>query len=76
MQIVVSGTKLTEERSETRAMVIGTLVEEYLADNPTIGDVANVRFAVVSGIELETITTTNGPLTQLTLTVSVKARLL
>jgi hypothetical protein len=76
VQIVVSGTKLTEERSETRAMVIGTLAEEYLADNPTINDVPNVRFVVVSGIEMETITTSNGPLTQLTLTVSVKARLL
>lgn len=76
IEIAVSGTRLTEARSETRAIVIGTLVEEYLADNPTIGDVPNVRFVVVSGIEMQTITTTNGPLTQLTLTVSIKARLL
>ena len=75
IHVVVSGTKLTEDGSETRALELGKLVEEHIADNPKLG-VTNVSFAVISAIELETLSTSNGPLTQLILTVSVKARLL
>lgn len=75
VHVIVSGTKLTEDGSETRALVLGKLIEEHVADNPKLNTV-NVAFAVVSAIELETLSTSNGPLTQLTLTVSVKARLL
>jgi hypothetical protein len=76
LHVEVGGTQLSPERSEERAIVIGTLVEEYLADNPKMGGVINVLFAVVTGIDMHTLNTTNGPLTQLMLTISVKARLL
>mgnify|MGYP003648659320 FL=1 len=75
--VEVGGTRLTPERSETRALELGLLIEEYLADNPKLdGTVDCLLFAVVSGMELFTSSTTDGPLTRYTISVDVKARLL
>ena len=73
----VGGTRLTPERCETRALELGLLIEEYLADNPKLdGAVDGLLFAVVSGMELFTSQTTDGPYTRHTVSVDVKARLL
>jgi hypothetical protein len=75
--VEVGGTRLTPERCETRALELGLLIEEYLADNPKLdGNVDGLLFAVVSGMELFTSQTTDGPYTRHTVSVDVKARLL
>lgn len=75
--VEVGGTRLTPERSETRALELGLLIEEYLADNPKLdGNVECLLFAVVSGMELFTSSTSDGPLTRYTVSIDVKARLL
>ena len=75
--VEVGGVRLTPERCETRALELGQLVEEYLADHPKLDDtVDGLLFAVVSGMDLFTSQTTDGPLTRQTISVDVKARLL
>lgn len=77
INVEVGGTRLTPERCETRALALGLLIEEYIADNPKLdGTVDGLLFAVVSGMELFTSQTTDGPLTRHTIDVDVKARLL
>lgn len=73
----VTGTRLTHERAESRAVALGQALEEYLADNPKLDDsVTGLLFAVVSGMELVTLQTTDGPSTRLTVSIDVKGRLL
>jgi len=75
--VEVMGTRLTPERTEVRAMELGTALEEYLADNPKLdGTIEGLLFAVVSGMELSTTETSEGPQTRLNIEVDVKARLL
>jgi hypothetical protein len=75
--IEVVGTRLTAERAETRALALGLVLEEYLADNPKLdGSVDGLAFAVISSMELATLETTEGPQTRLTVGIYVKARLL
>lgn len=75
--IEVGGVRLTPERCEARALELGLLIEEYLADSPKLdGTVTGLQFAVVSGMELFTSQTTDGPYTRHTVSVDVKARLL
>jgi hypothetical protein len=77
LNVEVAGTKLAPERSELRAVELGTVVEEYLADHPMLSPpVAGVLFVVVTGATLRTVDTSNGPVSRLTFTVQVKARLL
>lgn len=41
------------EEVETRAATIGAVIEEYLAANPTCGDVPDVKLVEVAGIVLD-----------------------
>lgn len=75
--VEVTGTRLTVETAETRALALGLALEEYLADNPKLdGTVSGLLFAVVSGMELSSVESTDGPHTRLTVSIDVKARLL
>lgn len=75
--VEVTGTRLTVETAETRALALGLVLEEYLADNPKLdGTITGLLFAVVSGMELSTLESTDGPHTRLTVSIDVKARLL
>lgn len=53
--------KTTSRDAEERAVELGTVIEEYLADNPTVGSVENLLWCQVEGIELDTTETANGP---------------
>lgn len=75
--VEVGGTRLSPQASEERAIALGTAIEEHLADYPKLQDaVDGVAFCVISGMELFTDQTTNGPRTVLTINIDVKARLL
>lgn len=62
--------------NEARAAAIATLIEEALADDPTVGGSTNVLWATVVGVSLETTETTDGPRSVLEMTVAARARLL
>lgn len=75
VHVVVAG-QPTPVANETRALAIAREVEEYLADNPTVGDASGVLFALVEGMTVTTLETTDGPYTEMDIAVAVKARLL
>ena len=57
--------KNTARASEARAVALGLIIEEYLADNPTVGGVTNLLWCLVDGVQLDTNETADGPRTTL-----------
>jgi hypothetical protein len=68
--------KVTPEDNEARAIEIVQEVESLLADDPSIGNVPGVLWAVVSQMRLNTVETADGPSTSAIVTVNVRGRLL
>ena len=68
--------KNTPREAEARAVALGTLLEEYLADNPTVGGVPTLLWCVVEGIELDTTESADGPRCVLIYTLSAMSDLL
>jgi hypothetical protein len=64
------------EASETRAVLLGTVIEEMLADDPKVGNVTNLLWCMVDGFELDTEETAEGPRSTYTLTLQARGRLL
>jgi hypothetical protein len=72
----VEGVDLTAEETDTRALVLGTACEEYVADNRTLGGtVTGLNWIVVSGVELNNLSNDRGHLSELTYTLAYDARL-
>ncbi len=68
--------KPSVEANETRAVAIGTVVEETVCADPTLGGVANVASVVPAGFALQTDDTDAGlHLSRLTVLLRVTARL-
>jgi hypothetical protein len=73
--MVEVSSKGTPEATEARAVALGTLIETAIAADPKLNNTANVLWAVVSGMSLDTSEAATAPRTRLTIDVSVKARL-
>lgn len=66
----------TSEEADERALVIGALVEEYIADNNTLdGAVSGLNWITVSGMELNNRGNDVGSLSELTYAITYDARL-
>lgn len=65
----------TAEEADTRALVIGAVVEEYVADNKTGLGVSGLNWITVSGMELNNLSNDRGNLTELTYSITYDARL-
>lgn len=73
--VLVEGVGLSPEETDDRALVIGTLVEEYLADNKGGLGVSGVNWINVTGVELNNLANDRGNLSELTYQITYDARL-
>jgi hypothetical protein len=64
------------ETSEARAVVLGTAIEEMLADDPKVNSVTNLLWCVVESFALDTQESGEGPRTTFILTLQARGRLL
>lgn len=67
--------KETTEASDARAVAIGDVIANYIAANWTLGDVPDLKKAVVSGVDLSGWTDDAGAGSVLTLAVSLSSYL-
>lgn len=65
----------TTEASDTRAAAISTVIEEYIAANPTLGGVADLKKAAAEAVELDGFVDDDGATSTLTLTVGLMSYL-
>lgn len=66
----------TQEEADERALVLGAVVEEYVADNNTLGGtVSGLNWITVSGVELNGLANDRGHLAELTYSLTYDARL-
>lgn len=61
----------TTETVEARAIEISAIVEDWIAANPTLGDVPNLKVAKVQGIELDSGVEDDSATAELTLTIGL-----
>jgi len=77
LDIVVDVTSIGKvEANEARAVLLGTVIEEMLADDPKVGSVTNLLWCIVDSFELDSHETAEGPRSTYTLTLSARGRLL
>lgn len=62
--------------NEARTLELIREAEEALADDPKLGNLPGLAFAVVEGLTLRTSHSTEGPITRADLRIRVKGRLL
>lgn len=74
--VVGVGSQSTPELSESRAVTLGTAIEDAIAADPKLNDTTNVLWAAVSGMNLNTSESTEKPYTTLAIEVRVRARIL
>lgn len=73
VRVLVNG---SPEEAEERALELGTEVEEWVADNRTLGGgVTGLNYAVVDSWELNNATAETGSLAELVYTIRYQARL-
>ena len=73
--VVTSGSgRSTVQAIEQRATVIGQVIEEYIADNTSLGN--SVDWVIVTGLELDNLMTPDGPISALQYDLTVRKRLL
>lgn len=66
----------TAEAAGERAVVIGTVVEEYVADNRTLGGaISGLNWIKVTGFEMNDLSNDRGHLCELTYQITYDARL-
>lgn len=71
----VEGVDLTAEETETRALVLGTALEEYVADNKQGLGVTGMNSLTITGVESNILANDRGHLCQLAYELSYDARL-
>jgi hypothetical protein len=64
------------ETSEARAVVLVTVIEEMLADDPKLNDVPNLLWCIVESWDLSTQEGAQGPRSVMRLTLKARGRLL
>lgn len=63
----------TPETVEARAVELSNLIEDWIAANPSLGDVPNLLVAKVQGVELDSGIEDDGATAELTLTIGLKS---
>ena len=77
LDIIVDVTSIGKvEANEARAVLLGTAIEEMLADDPKVGAVTNLLWCVVEGFILDSHETGEGPRSTYTLKLSARGRIL
>jgi len=74
--VIDVGSEPRPEDAETRAVLLGAVVEEMLADDPQVSNVTNLLWVIVDGFELDTVESSEGPRSTYTLTLQARGRLL
>jgi len=74
--VVEVSSKARPESNEARAVVLGTIIEELIADDPKISNTTNLLWVMLDSFELDTTELSEGPRTVFTLTLRAKGRLL
>ena len=64
------------ESCEARVVLLGTVIEEMLADDPKVNDVTNLLWCVVHNFDLDTQELAEGPVSKYTITLVARGRLL
>jgi hypothetical protein len=72
---VQCASKVQPEANEVRLVELIHEVESELAEDPTVGSVPGVLFAVVSELSFRTLETPDGPVSAAVVIVTVRARL-
>ena len=60
---------------EARAVVLADAVETVIVEDPQLGGLSGLLYCEVSSMQMSTVETGDGPLTQITINVQAKARL-
>lgn len=62
----------TTEDAETRAAALSTIVEDYIAENYTLGDLANLKLARVESVDMDSwLTDDGGSYSEITLSIAL-----
>jgi len=64
------------ETCEARAVLLGTVIEEMLADDPKVNDVTGLLWCVVNAFDLDTQELPDGPVSKYTLSLNARGRIL
>lgn len=75
LTVLVEGVGLNPEETDERAIALGLVVEEYVADNKGGLGVAGVNWIRVDGMELQNLSNDRGSMSELTYTITYDARL-
>jgi hypothetical protein len=75
LNVVVASPGTTPEETETRAVQIGTEIENWLAEHLDLGGISGVIYSGVVGVEMETSVDDDGTITVLTYRHLLKSRL-
>lgn len=75
LTVLVEGVGLNPEETDERAMALGLVVEEYVADNKGGLGVDGVNWIRVAGMELQNMSNDRGSLSELTYAITYDARL-
>lgn len=73
--VLVSGVGKNPEDTDMRALAIGRIIEEFIADNKNSLGVAGLNWIRMSAMELNNLYGSNGSLSEITYTVLYDARL-
>lgn len=65
----------TTEATDARAATISAIVENYIAANPTLGDLTNVKLVAVEGLTLTGWLNDDGATSELSLALAIKSYL-
>lgn len=63
----------TTETAETRVAALSTIVEDYIAANYTLGDLADLKLASVASVDLDGFLEDDGATALMTITVALKS---
>ena len=78
LEVIVSvGSKprSSPQDNEARAVVLADAVETVIVEDPQLNNLTGLLYCQITSMELSTVETGEGPLTEITLTIQAKARL-
>lgn len=75
VRVYQPGHSRSPEQTEARAVEIGTVIAKYIAENPTLGDLPDLKSATVAGVELDSWADDDGAGTTLDLGIALMSYL-
>ena len=72
---VGSKPRSSPQDNEARAVVLADAVETVIVEDPQLNNLTGLLYCQITSMELSTVETGEGPLTEITLTIQAKARL-